>query len=765
MPKRKPYQRINKSDRQSAIHWADGARETVLLPCVDKFADAMARGHVAERKMLKAICREYHAKIPWQLSDSEEPELPLPEYDPNAVPAEEKLTDEVVVEKRQRVTFLNKRIRRWLKYRVKKLRRGAWKLRANTDVPFMQLMAKLSGVNRPPKARSEVQQFSHENYDELIAPVVQKKLQDNSNLRSSVTLRGDVTSEMFEKLDKETKAGYKKRAKDTAEAARAAYKKKLEEPPSKKPEDRQKCIDNLGSFAGPILEGIRDATGCHVLLWLGGPIPKLGGEIGTRHVIVGTNLVNGVPFNRWRENHYENEVLGSYKKYLETAFTEEDKENAALPKNTEDGNNDDDETTSKKKKRRSDEDSESGDSDDDDEGSSSGEDQSSDGGDRTGDEAETGVGRKRKRGEKEKTKKGKAKGTEVPAKKAKTSADSDGTKKSSLTSSKAGSSASSSKRAKAGATNKEVLKVGPLVGVAKAPSVSKPRPNPRKAVKPSTATAEGDVNKSWIRPIPSALVLKAWPETEVDFTDLDFVTAWTAATGGKDNGKGDAEKKGHEGNNDSAQPRPADGEAMDVDDGPIVEEAPITEETPVVWAPLEPPDEAAEWFKVLCREFGSVDLEEWRWNELLKKWTELEGLYRYEDERAGLKASTRPAELGSWISNGRTRRERPVIKSVKSFGSDWWFWWEDMQPSWRVKSGPERFVWKKDTYGDDWGFIKFPGKNGVASLCATLFWWGLALQELNGFGHGAWIWQNALEDVCWVLDGLIAHVKEGDAEA
>ncbi|KAJ7573915.1 hypothetical protein C8J56DRAFT_743400, partial [Mycena floridula] len=161
------------------------------------------------------------------------------------------------------------------------------------------------------------------------------------------------------------------------------------------------------------------------------------------------------------------------------------------------------------------------------------------------------------------------------------------------------------------------------------------------------------------------------------------------------------------------------------------------------------------WFKVLYCEFGSADLTERHWDELLQKWTELERLYSYEDEHARLKASTRPAELGSWIANGCTRHDCPVIKSVRSFSNNWWFWWEDMQPSWWAKSGPERFVWNKETYGEDWAFIKFPGKNGVMSLCATLFWWGLALKELPGFGHGKWIWQNALEDVCWVLDGLI----------
>ena len=31
---------------------------------------------------MRKVCAEYHAKIPWDMPDHNEPELPLPEYDP-----------------------------------------------------------------------------------------------------------------------------------------------------------------------------------------------------------------------------------------------------------------------------------------------------------------------------------------------------------------------------------------------------------------------------------------------------------------------------------------------------------------------------------------------------------------------------------------------------------------------------------------------------------------------------------------------------------
>jgi hypothetical protein len=42
-----------------------------------------------------------------------------------------------------------------------------------------------------------------------------------------------------------------------------------------------RCIDEVGNFLGPILQGILERTGLHSVVILGGPIPKYGGDLRT----------------------------------------------------------------------------------------------------------------------------------------------------------------------------------------------------------------------------------------------------------------------------------------------------------------------------------------------------------------------------------------------------------------------------------------------------------------------------------------------------
>lgn len=52
MSKRKRERRKQKQDRKNLKLWAEGAREDILLPYVEEYADAAAQGYVAERDCL-----------------------------------------------------------------------------------------------------------------------------------------------------------------------------------------------------------------------------------------------------------------------------------------------------------------------------------------------------------------------------------------------------------------------------------------------------------------------------------------------------------------------------------------------------------------------------------------------------------------------------------------------------------------------------------------------------------------------------------------
>jgi hypothetical protein len=144
--------------------------------------------------------------------------------------------------------FLSQRIRRWLKYRARRLRKQLRpKLDARKD-PWAILLTKLCGMKAPPKARQAYQQYMKEAYTSHIAPEVAErwaaKISDGSNVQTTKDptgpFRAEVARAMFAELSEEEREGYRERAKQEAEEARKAYEEALTNPPSRSPEAQQK---------------------------------------------------------------------------------------------------------------------------------------------------------------------------------------------------------------------------------------------------------------------------------------------------------------------------------------------------------------------------------------------------------------------------------------------------------------------------------------------------------------------------------------------
>ncbi|KAJ6468697.1 hypothetical protein C8R47DRAFT_1078276 [Mycena vitilis] len=307
---------------------------------MDNYSAALDQGWVFERKYWKSVCREYHARIPWRTEDHEEPMLG--EWDPAIAVEKEILTPEAEVLKNERVKLLNKRIRRWFVYRIRRNRkhRSTAGLDPAKD-PYAVLLAKLSGLSSPPKARQAFQQFMHESYAEKIAPVVLEKWtadREASGPASERTkepkagFRAQVAREVFSALPLEEQKALGERAKAEAKEAKDTYLKSLRDPPSQTPEARQRCISAVGSFVGPILQGLNASTGLHATLMLGGPMPTYGGEIRSLHYSFGRN---NTPMShhwaQWDKSRFSRDVQQFMVEYLHTAFTPQDCVNAALP--------------------------------------------------------------------------------------------------------------------------------------------------------------------------------------------------------------------------------------------------------------------------------------------------------------------------------------------------------------------------------------------------------------------------------------------------
>lgn len=265
---KRTWKRVAKKDRRNLKMWAEGARESILRPHIPGYTDALERGWRAERDYLLGVCNEFHAKIPWRLDDHDEPELPLPEYDEFAGQIVEDLDEEETTTKRLRIetmnavsdrrpvthihiltlSFLLQRIARWLKYRARRLRRPV-KMDRTRD-PWAILLAKLAGINSPPKARQAFQQFMHESYERDIEPIVEARWAASCVESDGVTLktkkrpdapfRAKVARDLFKELSAKDQDGLRARAKEEAKEAREAYVGAMKKGPSKDPAARQR---------------------------------------------------------------------------------------------------------------------------------------------------------------------------------------------------------------------------------------------------------------------------------------------------------------------------------------------------------------------------------------------------------------------------------------------------------------------------------------------------------------------------------------------
>jgi uncharacterized protein (DUF849 family) len=103
--KKRARERVPKEKRQNLQLWAEGAREQILLPHLDGYAQARDLGWVKEREYLQKVCLEFHAQVDWRLEDHEEPELKP--YDAKELIVASQLSDEDEILKRQRIKLLN----------------------------------------------------------------------------------------------------------------------------------------------------------------------------------------------------------------------------------------------------------------------------------------------------------------------------------------------------------------------------------------------------------------------------------------------------------------------------------------------------------------------------------------------------------------------------------------------------------------------------------------------------------------------------------
>ncbi|KAJ7722531.1 hypothetical protein B0H16DRAFT_1266073, partial [Mycena metata] len=177
------------------------------------------------------------------------------------------------------------------------------------------------------------------------------------------------------------------------------------------------------------------------------------------------------------------------------------------------------------------------------------------------------------------------------------------------------------------------------------------------------------------------------------------------------------------------------------------------------------PADAAAWFSAAYRDITKVDVGG-NFNALLGVFCELERAYKWEKGRKNkeLGKVNRPPAASDWISRARGSRVRPEsntvpkIVSLAVYEREWWSWWATLQPD---AGRPNRFA--RETYPtpkpENWDPLRVPGQNGILTVVATLYWWGLKNLEI-GEREDKESWVEAVADVKWMVKGMLAAERE-----
>ncbi|KAJ7051254.1 hypothetical protein C8F01DRAFT_1263279 [Mycena amicta] len=305
-------------------NWAKGLVEDQIL----------APGEAA---YAEAVCSGNHAAVGWRTAMKARPIGPLPHWDETVVlPEEPGLSEAEEKVKAWIIEQMRERIERYYSYRYETTRGKSVKA-SNADDPYSVLFTELAGIVPVKKCLQGYQQYMKESYAAEIAPVVNSRWLDERDKAPDAKAppahyRAKIARELFNDLDKTTQAAIKGRAKLTAQREREEYAERLRSWPDRTPECVQRAIDNLPGVMHRIMQGIADATGMQFFLVGGGPTPRYGGEIRTIHMSIGQNRAP-VPtsFPLWKRAHFNQEILGSFKEYLATAYTPAQRMAMALP--------------------------------------------------------------------------------------------------------------------------------------------------------------------------------------------------------------------------------------------------------------------------------------------------------------------------------------------------------------------------------------------------------------------------------------------------
>ena len=131
-------------------------------------------------------------------------------------------------------------------------------------------------------------------------------------------------------------------------------------------------------------------------------------------------------------------------------------------------------------------------------------------------------------------------------------------------------------------------------------------------------------------------------------------------------------------------------------------------------AKVKPAVRSPKWFRSALSMFQADENRlGLRWMELVAVWVDFEVKERYK-ERKKLSACSRPSVVEEWIRRARSPTWRPCIVDLAAFEKAFNLWWTELAV------GRDIGVWEN---------LRKAGLNGLVSLLAALFFWGLRVRD------------------------------------
>ena len=138
------------------------------------------------------------------------------------------------------------------------------------------------------------------------------------------------------------------------------------------------------------------------------------------------------------------------------------------------------------------------------------------------------------------------------------------------------------------------------------------------------------------------------------------------------------------------------------------------------------------------------------WATGVTAWSDYEKIRGLQSKGKGFATTNgRPALVRDWIQRARKPTWAPAT-SGKIIGEGFWTWWHAIQPEWR-RDGRNGRDMRRD--GNDWTDVDVNGPNGLSTVMAVLFFWGVDV-KLRKDEEGIADWARGLDDVTFVLQNI-----------